>query len=66
MRVDSLDKVISWKKKHYDLLFIGDDWKGNERWKQTEKDGGIWGKGNLLAAHGGDEFDVAEGEVEEY
>lgn len=36
MRIDSLDKIISWKKKHYNLLFIGDDWKGNERWRQTE------------------------------
>lgn len=36
IRVDSLDKEISWKQKHYNLLFIGDDWKGNPRWKQTE------------------------------
>ena len=38
MRIDSLDKVLSWKKKHYDLLFIGDDWKGNIRWQQTEEE----------------------------
>lgn len=36
MQIDSLDKSISWKQKHYELLFIGDDWKGNERWKKTE------------------------------
>ena len=36
MKVDSLDKAVSWKKKHYNLLFIGDDWKGNERWERTE------------------------------
>ena len=36
MRIDSLEKLISWKQKHYDLLFIGDDWKGNERWAHTE------------------------------
>lgn len=36
MQIDSLDKLISWKQKHYELLFIGDDWKGNERWKRTE------------------------------
>ena len=41
--VDSLDKEIIWKQKHYDLLFIGDDWKGNERWIQTEK---------VMAKHG--------------
>ena len=22
---------------HFDAIFIGDDWKGNDRWKQTEK-----------------------------
>lgn len=36
IRIDSLDKEISWKQKHYNLLFIGDDWKGNLRWEQTE------------------------------
>ena len=38
MRIDSLDKVVSWKKKHYDLLFIGDGWKGNPRWIKTEEE----------------------------
>lgn len=38
MRIDSLDKILSWKKKHYDLLFIGDDWKGNPRWIKTEEE----------------------------
>lgn len=34
----TLDKVDAWKKYHFDAIFIGDDWKGNERWAQTEKD----------------------------
>lgn len=38
MSIDSLDKKISWKKNHYDLLFIGDDWKGNSRWIATEEE----------------------------
>lgn len=38
MRIDSLDKVLSWKQKHYNLLFIGDDWKGNSRWERTEEE----------------------------
>lgn len=38
MQIDSLDKKISWKQKHYDLLFIGDDWKGNPRWESTVKE----------------------------
>lgn len=36
--VDTLDKVENYKRFHYDAVFIGDDWKGNERWTQTEKD----------------------------
>lgn len=35
MRIDSLDKKISWNQKHYNMLFIGDDWKGHPRWEAT-------------------------------
>ena len=35
--VDTLDKEIIWKEYPFDVIFIGDDWKGNERWKQTEE-----------------------------
>lgn len=35
--VDTLDKVEMWKRKKFDLVFIGDDWKGSERWIETEK-----------------------------
>lgn len=38
MPIDSLDKKISWDQKHYDLLFIGDDWKGSPRWEKTVKE----------------------------
>ena len=34
----TLDKAALWKELHFDAVFIGDDWKGNERWLQTEKD----------------------------
>lgn len=34
----TLDKVDAWKKYHFDAIFIGDDWKGNNRWSQTEED----------------------------
>lgn len=34
----TLDKVSSWNELHFDAIFIGDDWKGNNRWAQTEKD----------------------------
>ena len=36
--VTTLDKVTQWKKLRFDAIFIGDDWKGNPRWIQTEKD----------------------------
>lgn len=35
--VDTLDKEVMWNKKKFDVVFIGDDWKGTERWNQTEK-----------------------------
>lgn len=34
--VDTLDKVEMWKRKKFDVVFIGDDWKGTERWNETE------------------------------
>ncbi len=35
---DTLDKTEQYKKYGFDAVFIGDDWKGNDRWLQTEKD----------------------------
>lgn len=36
--VNTLDKVNVWKEYHFDAIFIGDDWRGNQRWAQTELD----------------------------
>ena len=36
--VDTLDKVELHKRFDFDVVFIGDDWKGDSRWEQTEKD----------------------------
>lgn len=33
--VYTLDKVKIWQEKHFDAIFIGDDWRGNERWAAT-------------------------------
>ena len=33
----TLDKKEAWCRFHFDAIFIGDDWKGNERWLQTEQ-----------------------------
>ncbi len=35
---ETLDKVAMWEKVRFDVIFIGDDWKGDPRWKQTEED----------------------------
>jgi len=35
---DTLDKVKMQKELNFDKIFIGDDWKGNERWAKTEKE----------------------------
>lgn len=34
---DDLDKFNAWKKYHYDVLFVGDDWKGTEIWNKYEQ-----------------------------
>jgi glycerol-3-phosphate cytidylyltransferase len=34
---DTLSKTEAWQRLHFDAIFIGSDWKGNERWQQTER-----------------------------
>ncbi len=41
--VDSLDKAEQYSRFHFDAIFIGDDWKGNTRWQQTETDLAVYG-----------------------
>lgn len=36
--VDTLDKVEIYQQIKFDVVFIGDDWKGNARWEKTERD----------------------------
>ncbi len=43
--VDCLDKEAILEKIHFDAVFIGDDWKGSQRWNETEA---------ALAKHGVD------------
>ena len=33
--VTTLDKEEALEKFHFNAIFIGDDWKGNERWENT-------------------------------
>lgn len=37
IKIDTLDKEIVWRKIPFNFLFIGDDWKGSERWNETER-----------------------------
>lgn len=32
------DKIKLWELYHFDVIFIGDDWKGTERWNKFEKE----------------------------
>ncbi len=32
------DKIRLWELYHFDVIFIGDDWKGTERWINFEKE----------------------------
>ncbi len=32
------DKIKLWELHHFDVIFIGDDWKGTERWNKFEKE----------------------------
>ena len=34
---NTLDKKEIWDKIRFDEIYIGDDWKGNERWERTGK-----------------------------
>lgn len=36
--VTTLNKVELYKQLKFDAVFIGDDWKGNDRWEQTEQE----------------------------
>ena len=34
---ETVDKVAAWNRFHFDVLFAGDDWKGSERFKETDR-----------------------------
>ncbi len=33
---ESMDKMEAWKQHHFDLMFVGDDWKNTPKWKDLE------------------------------
>lgn len=34
---EDLDKIKAWEKYRYDILFVGSDWQGTEKWNEYEK-----------------------------
>ena len=32
------NKLGAWKKYHFDVMFVGDDWKGTDKWNKIEAD----------------------------
>ena len=32
----SMNKMSAWEKWKFDVIFVGDDWKGTEKWNQFE------------------------------
>ena len=31
---ESMDKMAAWEKYHFDVMFVGSDWQGTEKWKK--------------------------------
>lgn len=34
---ENMDKLEAWNKYHFNVMFVGDDWKGTEKWNAIEK-----------------------------
>lgn len=34
----SMDKLIAWNQYKFDIVFVGDDWKGTKKWDKIEND----------------------------
>lgn len=49
--VDTLDKKVIWDEKKFDLLFIGDDWKGSPRWEATANEMKQYGVETIFLPH---------------
>lgn len=35
---DSMNKMEAWKRYKFDIMFVGDDWKGTPQWDEIEKE----------------------------
>jgi glycerol-3-phosphate cytidylyltransferase len=35
---ENMDKLAAWEKYRFDVMFVGDDWKGTEKWNAIESE----------------------------
>ena len=35
---ENMDKFAAWERLHFHAVFLGDDWKGTEKWKRYEEE----------------------------
>ncbi len=33
----SMDKISAWENYHFNVMFVGDDWKGTSKWQEYER-----------------------------
>lgn len=33
----SMDKMEAWRENKFDVMFVGDDWKGTDKWNEYER-----------------------------
>ena len=34
---EDMDKMAAWKRLHFNVMFVGDDWKGTPKWNEYER-----------------------------
>ena len=35
---ENMNKMEAWEKYHFNVMFVGDDWKGTDKWNKIESD----------------------------
>ncbi len=35
---ENMNKMEAWEKYHFNVMFVGDDWKGTDKWNKIEAD----------------------------
>lgn len=40
---DSMDKMEAWERIRFNVMFVGDDWRGTRAWDRLERDFGLRG-----------------------